>query len=90
VVDQGYYDVALLKVDAKAPSIIPILPQSELRIGQKLLTMGLRVNFFRPGSMLRSAQMSRRGSSRKPAQMARSLHRRKMAKAFKRGPPTTN
>jgi S1-C subfamily serine protease len=50
VVAQGYYDVALLKVDAgKAPSLIPILPDAELRIGQKLLTVGFPVNVQDPG-----------------------------------------
>jgi serine protease Do len=39
----------LLKVDAEAPSIIPILPEAELRIGQKLLTMGFPVNVAHPG-----------------------------------------
>ena len=49
VVEQGYYDVALLRVDAEPPSIIPILPEAELRIGQKLLTMGFPVNVAHPG-----------------------------------------
>ena len=49
VVEQGYYDVALIKVDAEAPSIIPILPEAELRIGQKLLTVGFPVNLEDPG-----------------------------------------
>jgi S1-C subfamily serine protease len=48
VVQQGYYDVALLKVDGKAPSIIPILPEAELRTGQKLLTMGFPMNVADP------------------------------------------
>jgi hypothetical protein len=48
VVQQGYYDVALLKVDGKAPSIIPILPEAELRTDQKLLTMGFPMNVADP------------------------------------------
>jgi len=39
--EQGYYDVALLKVDAEAPGIIPISPEAELKIGQKTLNHGL-------------------------------------------------
>jgi Trypsin-like peptidase domain len=49
VIKKGYYDVALLKVDAKAPSIIPISPEAELKIGEKLLTMGFPVNVAHPG-----------------------------------------
>jgi S1-C subfamily serine protease len=49
VVKQGYYDVALLKIDGEAPSTIPILPEAELRIGQKLLTMGFPINVVHPG-----------------------------------------
>jgi S1-C subfamily serine protease len=48
VVEQGYYDVALLKVDAKVSTIIPISIDSELRIGQRLLTMGFPVNLEEP------------------------------------------
>jgi serine protease Do len=50
VVQHGYYDVALLKVDAQAPGIIPIIPAAELRIGQKLLTIGFPANVVQPGS----------------------------------------
>lgn len=49
VLEQGHHDVALLKTDAEAPSIIPVSPEAELKIGQKLLTMGFPVNVVNPG-----------------------------------------
>ena len=63
VVQQGYYDVALLKVDGKAPSIIPILPEAELRTGQKLLTMGFPMNVADPDMYWDQIEFSEGSSS---------------------------
>lgn len=49
IVETGYYDAALLKVQAEAPSIVPISPGAKLEIGQKLLTTGFPVNVADPG-----------------------------------------